>query len=147
MAFRTLTTANSVFALTAPDVFGALPQLIQGFSTDDSFSVANFATAVAEMGVDAAASFGFTPALKLLTVVLQATSLSRAIFERIQGVQEATREVVELGATIILPGTQEGWVFTTGVITEAPKLPAGKKTAQPTTWVITWQDIQPAATA
>lgn len=140
----TLTTANSVFTLLAPAVFPA-PQIIEGFATEDAFSVAQFESARAVMGVDAKMSAGFIPAVKELDVVLQADSISRRVFEQLLGVMERTREVIFLDAVIAMPGQGEIWNFTRGVITKAPKLPGAKKNAEPTTWQITWEDIQPMA--
>lgn len=139
----TLTSANSVLTLICPDVF-PIPQLIQGFATEDAFSVPQFEVARAMMGVDGIMSAGFVPNTKELDIVLQADSASRQVLERILGVMEAKREVVFMDATIILPATSEVWEFTRGVITKTPKLPPAKKLLEPTTWQITFQDIQPA---
>lgn len=139
----TLTTANSAFTLLCPDVFN-LAQLIQGYATEDAFSVPQFEVARAVMGVDARMSGGFVPAVKELDIVLQADSPSNAVFQRIVGVMEAQREIVYMDATIVMPGQAEVWQFTKGILTKVPALAAAKKTAEPRTYQITWENIQPA---
>src|ERR1700761_4197254 len=113
----TLTTANSAFVLLCPDVFG-IPQLIEGYATEDAFSVPQYEIARAVMGVDAKLSGGFVPAVKELDVVLQADSPSNAVFQRIVQVMSAQREIVYLSATIEMPGQNELWQFTKGILTK-----------------------------
>lgn len=140
---RTLTTANSILTLSCPDVLPA-PAVIQGFATEDAFSSQPYETARAVMGVDAKKSAGKVPNLKVLDVVLQADSLSRDVFEQINGVQEQTNEVVRVDVTIILTGLGEVWTFSNGTITKAPTIPGAKKTAEPTTWEITFESAKKA---
>src|SRR6185503_6982640 len=109
-----------------------------------AFSVAQYELARAVMGVDAKMSGGFVPAVKEQDIVFQADSVSNAVMQQIVGVMETTREVVFLNATILLPGQNELWQFTRGILTKAPAFGAIKKNAEPRTYQITWQDIQPA---
>lgn len=140
---RTLTTANSILTVFCPDVLPA-PAVIQGFATEDAFSSQPYESARAVMGVDAKKSAGKVPNLKVLDIVLQADSLSRAVFEQILGVMEQTNEVVRLDITIILTGLGEVWQFSNGTITKAPTIPGAKKTAEATTWEITFESALPA---
>lgn len=139
----TLTTANSVLTIRCPDVFG-IPQVIEGFATEDAFSVPQYEIARAVMGVDAKLSGGFVPAVKELDIVLQADSPSNAVFQRIVQVMTGQREIVYLSATILMPGQNELWQFTKGILTKVPALAAAKKTAEARTYQVTWEDIQPA---
>lgn len=139
----TLTSANSVFTIICPQVF-SIPQLIQGYATEDMFNVPQFEVARAVMGCDGKMSGGFVPAVKELDVVLQADSVSRKVFQRLLGAMESAREAIFLDAVIVLPGTAEIWNFSRGLITKAPKIPPAKKMLEPTTWQITWEDIQPS---
>lgn len=139
----TLTVANSAFTILCPAVF-AVPQLIQGYATEDAFSVPQFELARAVMGVDAKMSGGFVPAIKELDVVLQADSVSNAVFQRIVGVMEAQREIVFIDATIVMIGQGEVWQFTKGILTKIPALAAAKKTAEARTYQITFENVQAA---
>jgi hypothetical protein len=140
MATRTLTTANSVLTVTASTVLPA-PAVIQGFATEDAFSSAVVEIARAVMGVDAKKSAGYVPTIKELDIVLQADSLSRAVFEQIRGVMDNTREVVRVDVTIDLAGLGEVWTFSNGTITKAPSIPGAKKTAVETTWTISFESV------
>lgn len=140
MATRTLTTANSVLTVTASSVLPA-PAVIDGFATEDAFSSAVVEIARAVMGVDGKKSAGYIPAIKELDIVLQADSLSRAVFEQIRGVMDQTREVVRVDVTIDLQGLGEIWTFSNGTITKAPSIPGAKKTAEATTWSISFESV------
>lgn len=138
---RTITSANSQFVLTIPDVFPA-PVVMQGYAADDAFSVEAFDVAETLMGVDGNMSAGFVPNVKKLTFMLQADSPSLAAIEAWLGAMETAREVIFASAVIVLPSTQRTYIFTKGVLTNAKKLPDGKKVLQPVPYVITWQDIK-----
>jgi hypothetical protein len=139
----TLTTANSAFTLECPAVF-SIPQLIQGYATEDAFSVPQYELGRAVMGVDARMSGAFVPSTKELDIVLQADSRSNRVFQQIIGVIEAQQETVFMNATIVMPGQNEVWQFTRGILTKVPALAAAKKTAEARTYQITWESIKPA---
>lgn len=141
---RFITSANAVLTITCPDVF-PVPQIIQGFEVEDSWSIAPYETARAFKGVDGQKSVGFVPANKEMEVHLQANSLSRLVFQQILGVMSATREIVEFDGNLVIPSTEEVWEFSNGNLgPNVPGPPAGKKTLAGVVWNITWDDIQPA---
>lgn len=137
----TITSANSQFTLSIPDVFPA-PLVLQGYAADDAFTVEAFEVAEALMGVDGIMSAGYTPNVKKLTFTLQADSPSLAAIEAWVGAMETARDVIFANAVIILPSVNRTYIFTKGVLTSAKKLPDAKKVLQPVPYVITWQDIK-----
>lgn len=141
---RTITSANAVLTITCPAVF-PIPQVIEGFATEDAWSIAPYETARAFKGVDGKKSAAFVPANKEMDIHLQADSLSRLVFQQILGVMTATREIVLFDGNLVIPSTSEVWEFTNGNLgPNVPGPPSGKKTLEPTTWQVTWDDIQPA---
>lgn len=141
---RTITSANAILTITCTDVF-PVPQLIQGFATEDAWSIAPYETARAFKGVDGKKSAGFVPANKEMDIVLQADSLSRNVFQQILAVMSAKREIVTFDGNLVIPSTLEVWEFSNGNLgPNVPGPPTGKKTLEAVTWQITWDDIQPA---
>lgn len=141
----TITSANAVLTLTCPSVFGSVPQLIEGFATEDSWSVQPYEIARAVKGVDGKKSAGFVPANKEMEIALMADSASRAVFNQIIGVMKANRTIVVFDMNLVIPDISEVWEFTNGNLgPNVPGPPAGKKILDPVTFMITWDDIQPA---
>lgn len=143
MALRTITSANSSFILSIPDVLGA-PVPLQGYAADAAFAVEPFDTAEAVMGVDGKMSAGYTPNVKKLTVSLMADSDSVEVFNQWLGAMDQAREVFFCGATIVIPSIGKTFNCVKGVLTNTPKLPEAKKVLQALTYTITFEDIQPA---
>lgn len=143
MALRTITSANSSLVLSIPEVLGA-PVPLQGYAVDAAFAVEPFDTAEAIMGVDGIMSAGYTPQPKKMTISLQADSASLEVFNQWLGAMEQAREVFFCDLTVNMPAIGKTFSCTKGVLTNTPKMPEGKKTLQPVTYTITFQDIQPS---
>lgn len=139
-ARTSITSANSVFTLVVAGLF-PVPINIQGYATDDAFSSAAVSAAQAIMGVDGVLSAGFTPFPTKLSVVLQADSESKAVFETWLQAMQSGREVVWGDATIALPSIQQTFIFTKGVLTEITQVPAAKKVLQPVHYEITFENL------
>lgn len=141
---RTITSVNAVLTITCPTVF-PIPQVIEGFETEDAWSIAPYETARASKGVDGKKSVGFIPSNKEMDIHLKADSLSRLVFQQILGVMHATNEIVVFDGNLVIPSTLEVWEFSNGNLgPNVPGPPSGKKTLEGLVWQITWDDIQPA---
>lgn len=139
----TLTTANSAFALSIANLFNS-PQLLQGYSTDDSFAAEDQTAVETQMGVDGILSAGYTPVPTVLNVTLQADSPSNDIFDAWIQAMRSAREVYIANASIRLQGLAKGYAFTRGFLTSHSPMAGSKKILQPRKFVITFQECQPA---
>lgn len=136
----TITSANSVFTLTATAVF-PVPQALQGYAADDAFAVEAIAMADVMMGVDGKLSAGYTPTPTKVTISLQADSPSIAIFQAIVDATRVSRDIIYLDGNIVLPATGKSYSLTKGVLTNASQIPDAKKTLQPQKYEITFESV------
>jgi hypothetical protein len=137
---RTLTSANSSFALAVPPAIAA-PQLLKGYATDDTFMVEAVEEAQVLMGVDGKLSGGFVFNPFKMTITLQADSESNDLFSIWSAYQRATKEVAVASATIILPSVSKKFICSKGFLTSKAPFPDAKKILQPRRYQITWELI------
>lgn len=142
MDLRTLTVANSVFALSVTGLFNA-PVVLDGYSADGAFAADAVQTAEARMGVDGRLAAGYTPNPTKMKVNLEASSLSVDIFEQWAEAQRTAREIYFADATIDLPALGKSFTLTKGVLTMNKTFPDAKKTLAPVEYEITWESISP----
>ena len=135
-----ITSANAILTLAAIGVL-SVPQRIQGFSTDDIYSVAPVSPVETMMGIDGNLSGGFLFTEKKMEITLMAGSPSNSFFDALQAAQEAAIQPVILSGMLTLPSTGLQAVLTVGYLTRYPPVPNGKKVLQPRVFEITWQDI------
>ena len=140
---RTLTTANSALAIAIVGLY-ATPQVIQGYSTDDSFAADDVSGVETQMGVDGYLSGGFTPVPTVLNINLQADSLSNDFFDNWIAAQLTARETYIANATINLPGLGTKYAFTKGFLTSHSPMPGSKKILQPRKFSITFESVSKA---
>lgn len=140
MADTTITSANSVFTLSAP-VAGIVGATLEGYSTDRAFFTDARQIAEVQMGVDGRMTAGYTPMPQTMSVTLQADSPSRRIFKAIEQTMKSTREIVWLTAEIALPGPGEKYALVRGVLNNTKTAPDAAKVLQPVEYQITWQSI------
>lgn len=123
---RTLTSANSVFAIQIAGLY-PIPQNMQGYSTDDMFSMADVNTAETQMGVDGRLSAGYVPVAREFEFTLQADSESNDIMDNLIAAEDAAREKYVINATIYLPGIGGKYALTRGFLaSHTPMAKAGK---------------------
>lgn len=137
---RTLTSANSSFALAVDPVFPA-PQLLQGYATDDTFTTEANQQIETLMGVDGNLSGGFVFNAYVMSITLQADSDSNDLFDAWAAYQRATKQVAIASATIALPSVTKKYICTKGYFTSNAPIPDAKKILQPRRFQITWQNI------
>lgn len=139
----TLTTANSAATLVVRGLF-PVPQSLQGYSTDDSFSSEDVKPVETQMGVDGLLSAGFVPYPTEISFVFQADSPSTAMFDVVLAAQNSAKEAFIFDGTIILQGTGEKFAMTKGYLTSASPMSSSKKTLQPRKFTITFQSVTKA---
>ncbi len=140
---RFLTAANSIIHLGVAGLI-ATPTRLQGFSTEDVFSTDDVSSVETMMGVDGKLSAGYVPQPKIQRYVLQADSRSNDFFERWARQQDLTKEVYIATGLAHLLGLERKYVMTRGFLTTHNPVATMKKSAQPRTYTITWQEITSA---
>lgn len=136
----TLTTANSVFALSIANLY-PVGQILQGYATDDAFAAEDISPAEVLMGVDGKLSGGYVPTPIPQTIMLQADSNSNAIFDDWYYAQKAAGELYIASAIIALQGTSQKYSMNRGILTGYNPMPSAKKILQPRKFVITFESV------
>lgn len=139
----TLTTANSAMTLAVRGLY-PIPQSIQGYATDDSFSTEDVTPGETYMGVDGKLSAGYVPYSTKLTIVLQADSSSTQMFDDVLAAQVAAKELYIFDGTMILQGTGEKYSFTGGYLIKASPSATAKKVLQPRPFTIEFESMSKA---
>jgi hypothetical protein len=143
MADTTITAANSIFTIAASSLFPA-PVQLEGYSSDKAFATDALELAEINMGVDGRMTAGYVPNPVNQTVVLQADSPSRAIFNAIIAATKVSGDVFYLTGLLSLPSTGEKFTLTRGILRTVKQIPDANKVLQPVDYVITWQSVDPA---
>lgn len=145
----TITSANSALTLSArlAGLFPAGLFSVQGYASDDAFATETVDVAEARIGVDGLMSGGYMPHLTKMTITLQADSPSIALFEILQGAQDAIKEIILLDGVLTLPSINKTYALVKGIMTRITVIPPGKKVLEPVSYEITWELVQPAPVA
>lgn len=142
-AIKTITSANSVFALRIAGVYDT-PQILKGYAADDAFSTSDMSPSEVLMGVDGVMSAGFTPYPLEMNISFQADSPSIKIMDSWIKSMQNSREIFWAYGEITLPSTGLKYTATKGTMTKGKPLPDAKKVLQPVTYTITWESITPS---
>ena len=134
----TLTSANSEFVLTIPDVFAA-PVIIQGYATDDAFGSEDVSPVEAKIGVDGRKSSGFTPYLVKMLIHIQSDSPACDIFDQWNGALIAAQDDLTASGSIWSPSLGKAWTLNNGSLTRFKPVPDAKKIFEARTFEITWE--------
>lgn len=140
MADTTITSANSVFTLTA-SAAGIVGVQLYGYSTDKMFFADARQMAEVQMGADGYMTAGYIFAPQMMSVTFLPDSPSRQVMKAIEQTMSSQREIIYLSAEIVLPATNEKFIFTRGVLTQTKTMPDAAKVLQPVEYQITWQSI------
>lgn len=139
---RFITSANSEFTLTIPDVFDG-PVVLQGYAVDDAFDTANVKPAEAKIGVDGRKSSGYTPYLTVMKIHLMADSPAIDIFDQWLGALAAARDDLPASqGSIWAPSLSKAWSCSNGTLTESSVVPNAKKLYEAQEYEITWELVQ-----
>ncbi len=133
-----LTSANSTLFLGVVGLY-TVPQQLQGFGTDDAYSMDAVDNSEVLMGVDAIQSAGWVPQSKTMHITLQADSPSNTFFEAWYAAQEAAQEIFKAFGTLTQPGVKRTYALVNGVLSSYTPLAEAKKILQPRKFQIRWQ--------
>lgn len=138
----TLTTANSVLALTTEALFPAA-QILQGYAADDAYSFDAVENGEYSMGIDGKLSAGFVYNEVPFTITLQADSPSLALFEQIYQYEQENRTKLTQNLTVTQVATGKRYDLKNGFM-RSFKAADGKKTLQPGVVVFVFARLQPS---
>ncbi len=139
---RFITSANSEFTLTIPDVFSG-PVILQGYAVDDAFDTSNVKPAEAKQGVDGRKSSGFTPFLTVMKIHLMPDSPAIDIFDQWLGALQAARDDLPASqGSIWAPSLGKAWALSNGTLTEASVVPNAKKLFEAQEYELVWETVQ-----
>lgn len=133
-----ITSANSVLVLGVAGLF-TVPQQLQGFSTDDMYEMSAVDNKEIMLGVDGVLSAGWIPAVKVLSVTLQADSASNTFFESWFSAEEAAKTPFFGFGVITQPSISRSYALTNGVLKNYTPLASAKKVLQPRKFEIHFQ--------
>lgn len=136
----TITSANSILALGVVGLF-TVPQQLQGFGTDDMYSMEAVETKEVRMGADGVLSAGWVPQIKTMAITLQADSASNTFFEAWYAAEEAAQDAFFAFGTILQPGVNKLYTVTRGVLTNYSPLADAKKVLDMRKFQIKWQSV------
>jgi hypothetical protein len=135
-----ITSANSKLILQVPDVF-PVPQVLQGYATDDAFASEEVDIAEVVKGVDGILSSGYIPAIYPMLLSFQADSLSIPnTMEAWRAADNAAKQKFFGQAVLLLPSLGLQWQFINGVLRRITPFPHAKKVLQPVSYRIEWED-------
>lgn len=138
---KSITSANSEYLLLCPAVF-AVGQALEQFDSDNAFDTEEVTPVDVKKGVDGFMASGWIPHLTKQTIHFMADSDSIETIDQIFYAQEQQREIIQLNASIWLPGPGTVYTCRNGRLTKWKPLPDAKKMLEAQTCEITWDVVQ-----
>jgi hypothetical protein len=140
MSTNNITSANSVLLIGVAGLF-TVPQQLQGFSSDDAYSMDAVTNKEVQLGVDGIMSAGWIPQIKTMSVTLQGDSDSNTFFEAWYAAEEAAQDAFRAFGTIVQPAVNKMYTLTNGVLTNFAPISDAKKVLQPRKFQIQWNVV------
>ena len=135
-----ITSANSIFMLTITGLY-AVPQQLQGFAAEDIFDTEDIDTSEEIMGADGKLSAGFIFVPIKQSVMLQADSVSNALFESWYAAEQAAREKYFAQGIVQMPSIKRTYQMKNGVLKSYKPIADAKKVLQPRKFGIVWESV------
>ena len=123
-----ITSANATVAVSVGGLFSVN---LENFSADSSFTTDTVQAAETRMGVDGHLAAGYTPAIKTVTINLEAGSPSTEYMQLLRQVQ----------VVISIPSIGKRYTFSEGVLQSFKGLPDGQNVLSPTQWVFHFETM------
>ena len=133
-----ITSANATIALSVGGLFSVN---LENFSADSSFTSDTVQAAETRMGVDGHMAAGFTPAIKTITINLEAGSPSTEYMQLLRQVQEVNMKPYKVNMVISIPSIGKRYTFSDGVLQSYKDLPDGQNVLSPTQWVFHFEGM------
>ncbi|SAD69930.1 phage tail fiber protein [Enterobacter asburiae] len=136
---NTITSADSIFALTVTNLFPSA-QTLEGYAADAMFALGDTEMAVSVRGADGKLSGGFVFGEYLQTITIMPDSPSRELFETWQLTSLTSKAVFRCNATIILPAIGRKFTLTNGILQRVKAIPDAQRALQAMTFQINWEN-------
>ena len=133
-----ITSANATVALSVGGLFSVN---LENFSADSSFTSDTVQATETRMGVDGHMAAGFTPAIKTITINLEAGSPSTEYMQLLRQVQEVNMKPYKVQMVISIPSIGKRYTFSEGVLQSYKDLPDGQNVLSPTQWVFHFEGM------
>ena len=133
-----ITSANATVALSVGGLFSVN---LENFSADSSFTSDTVQAAETRMGVDGHMAAGFTPAIKTITINLEAGSPSTEYMQLLRQVQEVNMKPYKVQMVISIPSIGKRYTFSEGVLQSYKDLPDWQNVLSPTQWVFHFEGM------
>ncbi|EPE3185063.1 phage tail fiber protein [Cronobacter sakazakii] len=137
---NTITSADSIFALTVTNLFPSA-QTLEGYAADAMFALGDTEMAVSVRGADGKLSGGFVFGEYLQTITIMPDSPSRELFETWQLTSLTSKAVFRCNATIILPAISRKFTLNNGILQRAKAIPDAQRVLQAMTYQINWESV------
>lgn len=137
---NTITSADSIFALTVTNLFPSA-QTLEGYAADAMFALGDTEMAVSVRGADGKLSGGFVFGEYLQTITIMPDSPSRDLFETWQLTSLTSKAVFRCNATIILPAISRKFTLTNGILQRVKAIPDAQRVLQAMTFQINWESV------
>lgn len=133
-----ITSANATVAMSVGGLFSIN---LENFSADSSFTTDTVQSTETRMGVDGHMAAGFTPAIKPLTINLEAGSPSTEYMQLLRQVQEVNKKPYRVQTVISIPAIGKRYTFSEGVLHDSKAIPDGQNVLSPTQWVFHFETM------
>ena len=128
-----ITSANATLVLTVEELFPAGTKLEQ-FATDQSWSMDEVTVAITRIGVDGQMVAGYTPHVKPVGIMLEASSPSHAALTQVYQGMEQKRGLYKCSLTANIPSIGKTVTWSEGVMVTGSPVPTAAQVLEPTTW-------------
>ena len=133
-----ITSANATVAVSVESLFSVT---LENFSADSSFTSDTIQAAETRMGVDGHLAAGFTPAIKTVTINLEAGSPSATFLQLLVQAQETKLKPYKVQMVISVPSIGKRYSFSNGVLQSYKDIPDGQNVLSPTQWVFHFEGL------
>ena len=133
-----ITSANATVAVSVESLFSVT---LENFSADSAFTSDTIQAAETRMGVDGHLAAGFTPAVKVVTINLEAGSPSATFLQLLRQAQETNLKPYKVNMVISIPSIGKRYSFSNGVLQSYKDLPDGQNVLSPTQWVFHFEGL------
>ena len=134
-----ITSANATVAMSVAE--GLFSINLENFSADSSFTSDTVQAAETRMGVDGHMAAGFTPAIKTITINLEAGSPSTEYMQLLRQVQEVNMKPYKVQMVISIPSIGKRYTLSNGVLQSYKDMPDGQTVLSPTQWVFHFESM------
>ena len=133
-----ITSANATVAVSVGGLFSVN---LENFSADSSFTSDTVQAAETRMGVDGHMAAGFTPAIKTVTINLEAGSPSHTFLQLLRQAQEVNLKPYKVQMVVSIPSIGKRYTLSNGVLQSYKDMPDGQTVLSPTQWVFHFESM------